>query len=428
MATYECFFDASHTHERTRCAFFVCHENGHITGKQVVETKKVAKNSIEAESQALLLLLNWIKQKIQVGSKINIYGDALGVVKDVNRRKKYKRIFKIIQRDYDVTLKYIPRSRNDLADRLSKGKKAKFPVVPIKTAAPKSKEISMANLKFCESEPDRLEEVSALMLRVFLEHNADGVLDESIEIFKKLTSVANFGEWLDWKEKLPKFFNLWVCIDEDTNKVVGALSAYYDRLDNLFVDSRYHRKGIAQRLFTMMLEYFNPDEIKVCASLYAQDFYRKLGFVGDEEQIINKGQRVIMMTYHHESGERSEYYELTALLTHLTEKYGEEKASALISEVGIRAILKKTDLTKIPGIGKKMARHLINAGYPYIKSLKGQDPEEIYHKDCLFQGKQVDKCSLYCYRLAVHYADNDGQLPPDKQKWWDWKESKRFVI
>ena len=31
-----------------------------------------------------------------------------------------------------------------------------------------------------------------------------------------------------------------------------------------------------------------------------------------------------------------------------------------------------TDLTKIPGIGKNIARHLINAGYPSIKSLKGR--------------------------------------------------------
>jgi hypothetical protein len=132
LTTYECFFDASHTKERTRCAFFVRHEDGHIAGKQVVETKVVAQNSIEAESQALLFLLNWIIHKIQAGSKINIYGDALAVIDNVKRRKKYKNIFKRIQRDYDVTLKHIPRSKNDLADRLSKGKKARFPIAPIK--------------------------------------------------------------------------------------------------------------------------------------------------------------------------------------------------------------------------------------------------------------------------------------------------------
>lgn len=83
---------------------------------------------------------------------------------------------------------------------------------------------------------------------------------------------------------------------------------------------------------------------------------------------------------------------------YLTEMLSEEKLFKTIEE----AIMKKTDLTKIPGIGNNMAEHLIKAGYLDIESLKGQDPEEIYTKDCLMQGTQVDRCVLYCYRLAVH--------------------------
>jgi len=82
----------------------------------------------------------------------------------------------------------------------------------------------------------------------------------------------------------------------------------------------------------------------------------------------------------------------------------------------------KTNLTKIPGIGDKMAQHMINAGYPSIEALKGQSPDEIYMKDILNRGVKSCKCSLYCYRLAVHYADNDGVLPPNKQNWSDWKD------
>ena len=82
----------------------------------------------------------------------------------------------------------------------------------------------------------------------------------------------------------------------------------------------------------------------------------------------------------------------------------------------------KTDLMKIPGIGMNMAQHLTSAGYPDIASLKGKNPDEIYARDCLAQGMNVDRCALYCYRLAVHYADNDGSLPPGKQNWWNWKD------
>lgn len=70
----------------------------------------------------------------------------------------------------------------------------------------------------------------------------------------------------------------------------------------------------------------------------------------------------------------------------------------------------KTDPQKIPGVGKNMEQHLIKAGYSDIASLMGQDPEEIYRRDCLVQGMQADRCTLYCYRLAVCFADNGGEL------------------
>ena len=67
----------------------------------------------------------------------------------------------------------------------------------------------------------------------------------------------------------------------------------------------------------------------------------------------------------------------------------------------------KSDLQVIPGIGKNMAQH----------------PEEIYLKDCVNKGEKVDRCALYVYRLAVHYANHEGVLPQDKQNWWDWKDN-----
>ncbi len=81
----------------------------------------------------------------------------------------------------------------------------------------------------------------------------------------------------------------------------------------------------------------------------------------------------------------------------------------------------KHELERIPGIGKNMAQHLIAAGYPTVESLKDANPDEVYTKDCIAQGYAVDRCALYCYRLAVHFADNDGVLPQGKKNWWDWK-------
>ncbi len=81
----------------------------------------------------------------------------------------------------------------------------------------------------------------------------------------------------------------------------------------------------------------------------------------------------------------------------------------------------KSELEKIPGVGAAMARRLERIGCPTLDSLRGQAPEELYRLDCLAQGGPVDRCVLYVYRLAVHYAGH-GQCPPDKQNWWDWKD------
>ena len=81
----------------------------------------------------------------------------------------------------------------------------------------------------------------------------------------------------------------------------------------------------------------------------------------------------------------------------------------------------KSELQKIPGVGPSMARHLERIGCPTLESLRGQDPEELYRRDCLSQGCQVDRCVLYVYRLAVHYAEY-GSCLPGKSNWWDWKD------
>ncbi len=82
----------------------------------------------------------------------------------------------------------------------------------------------------------------------------------------------------------------------------------------------------------------------------------------------------------------------------------------------------QSELEQIPGIGKNMAQHLINVGYETIEALKGQDPQEIYRKDCAYHGRTVDRCALYLYRLAVYYAEHDGKLPEGKENWWEWKD------
>ena len=81
----------------------------------------------------------------------------------------------------------------------------------------------------------------------------------------------------------------------------------------------------------------------------------------------------------------------------------------------------QSDLKKIPGVGCNIEKHLIDLGYMSIESLKGCNPEEMYQKECLQKGVQLDRCLLYVYRLAVYYAQNEIH-DPEQLKWWNWKD------
>lgn len=81
----------------------------------------------------------------------------------------------------------------------------------------------------------------------------------------------------------------------------------------------------------------------------------------------------------------------------------------------------KTDFRRIPGVGKITEQDLINLGYTCIASLRGEDPEEMYRRECKLKGCLVDRCQLYVYRLAVYFAETP-EPDPEKLRWWKWKD------
>jgi hypothetical protein len=79
------------------------------------------------------------------------------------------------------------------------------------------------------------------------------------------------------------------------------------------------------------------------------------------------------------------------------------------------------DLMKIPGVGKSIARDLMDIGYFSIADLAGADPGDMYAKLCILQGTPVDRCVLYVFRCAVYFAENETP-DPELLKWWNWKD------
>ncbi len=82
-----------------------------------------------------------------------------------------------------------------------------------------------------------------------------------------------------------------------------------------------------------------------------------------------------------------------------------------------------SDLKDIPGVGARIEHHMHNIGIRCVADLKGRDPEELYHLDCLKKGFQEDRCALYVYRCAVYYAEHK-EREPEKLKWWYWKDKE----
>ena len=57
-----------------------------------------------------------------------------------------------------------------------------------------------------------------------------------------------------------------------------------------------------------------------------------------------------------------------------------------------------TPLRRIPGVGKNMAAHLESLGIRWVEDLRGQDPQELYDRDCRQHGYQDAVC---CMSTAV---------------------------
>lgn len=79
------------------------------------------------------------------------------------------------------------------------------------------------------------------------------------------------------------------------------------------------------------------------------------------------------------------------------------------------------ELMEIPGVGKSIARDLMNIEITSISQLKGKDPEKLYSRSNRFAGTVQDCCLLYVFRCAVYYADNKKH-DPGKLLWWNWKD------
>ena len=81
-----------------------------------------------------------------------------------------------------------------------------------------------------------------------------------------------------------------------------------------------------------------------------------------------------------------------------------------------------TALQAIPGVGPSLAGDLLRLGFRDPAGLRGADPQALYERLMELEGGHVDRCVLYVFRCAVHWAE--GPDPdPELSKWWNWSDA-----
>ena len=78
-----------------------------------------------------------------------------------------------------------------------------------------------------------------------------------------------------------------------------------------------------------------------------------------------------------------------------------------------------TEITTVPNVGPAVARILARVGVATAEDLRGRDPDELYERLCLRDGRRHDVCVLDTFRAAVSYADGAPARP-----WWEFSRER----
>ncbi len=126
---------------------------------------------------------------------------------------------------------------------------------------------------------ENTKEIALLIRNVFKEFNSN-------EYFKK-SAIQRFLDHFDVKKRgieevyktLSKSTIFYIALDSD--KIVGIIRGGKERLVNLFISGKYHKRGIGKKLINKFeREAFkeNFKEIKIRSSIYAIPFYQGMGY------------------------------------------------------------------------------------------------------------------------------------------------------
>jgi N-acetylglutamate synthase-like GNAT family acetyltransferase len=123
-------------------------------------------------------------------------------------------------------------------------------------------------------------------------------VSEAHRLVQKTFKKCNFNEgpkksiqeYLDWHnpsknlKELEKGFDkseIYLLAVDNNEKIIGMIKGKRNKIGNLFVNPKYHRKGIAKKLverFEKHAKKLGSNRIWMRSSLYAVPFYQIMGY------------------------------------------------------------------------------------------------------------------------------------------------------
>lgn len=123
---------------------------------------------------------------------------------------------------------------------------------------------------------DEWQDAMALAWKTFLRFEADVYTPEGVKNFQNFITDSTL-----YRMFVMGVYQLFVALDQ--GKVIGMITLRDStHISLLFVDERYHRRGIGRGLIKYLTEYLlsevGASKVTVNASPYGVEFYHKLGF------------------------------------------------------------------------------------------------------------------------------------------------------
>ncbi len=120
------------------------------------------------------------------------------------------------------------------------------------------------------------EEAMALAWKTFLQFEADVYSTEGVQNFENFITDTTLHRMF-----VMGAYQMFVALDQ--GRIVGMITLRDSKhISLLFVDEKYHRRGIGRALMKYLTEYMVKEmgirQVTVNASPYGVEFYHKLGF------------------------------------------------------------------------------------------------------------------------------------------------------